>query len=307
MTRTRTAGRGRATSPAPVAVPDTLARGLWRRPRLRLGLLLAAPLTWLVVLYIGSLASMFATSVWSVDSFTGRLQRTFTFANFHDLLTDPVYRVIALRTLGVAIVVTVLDAIIAVPIAFFAAKVVQSPRAKALLVIAVSMPLWANYLVKGYAWRIMMDNQGVLDWLLNPLGLHTPGLGLAATVLALMYLWLPYMILPVYAGFERLPASLVDAAFDLGARPWRAFRTVVLPLVTPALIAGSVFTFSLTLGDYIMVKIVGRATQLYANVVYDNIGVAGNLPFAAAAAVFPVVIVLGYLVAVRRSGALENL
>ena len=169
------------------------------------------------------------------------------------------------------------------------------------------MPLWANYLVKGYAWRIMLDQRGVLDWLLRPLGLHTTGLGLLATAVALLYLWLPYMILPVYAAFERLPNSLVDAAGDLGARPWRTFRTVVLPLVMPGVIAGSIFTFSLTLGDYIMVKIVGRATQMYANVVYDNIGVAGDLPFAAAAAVFPVIMVIGYLFAVRRTGALESL
>ncbi|NDB17793.1 MAG: ABC transporter permease [Actinobacteria bacterium] len=262
---------------------------------------------WLGVLYLGSLLMLFATAVWSVDSFTGRLQRTFTLGNFADLVGDPVYRIVAGRTLAVAVLVTVLDALIALPVAYFAAKVLRTTAARSWFVVAVSMPLWANYLVKGYAWRIMLDNNGVLDWLLRPFGGHGPGLGLSATVLALMYLWLPYMILPVYAGFERLPNSLLEASADLGARQWRTFRTVVFPMVLPAVIAGSVFTFSLTLGDYIMVKIVGRATQLYANVVYDNIGVAGDLPFAAAAAVFPVLVVLGYLVAVRRTGALANL
>lgn len=292
------------------AAPTGLLRAavaLSKRPRLRLRLLLAAPMFWLGVLYLGSLLMLFATAVWGIDSFTGRIQRSVTLSNFADLVSDPVYRTVAARTLAVAALVTVLDAVIALPVAFFAAKALRTPAARSLFVVAVSMPLWANYLVKGYAWRIMLDNNGVVDWLLRPLGGHGPGLGLSATVLALMYLWLPYMILPVYAGFERLPDSLLDAAADLGARPWRAFRSVVLPMVMPAVIAGSVFTFSLTLGDYIMVKIVGRATQLYANIVYDNIGVAGNLPFAAAAAVFPVVVVLGYLTAVRRTGALANL
>ncbi|NBO45442.1 MAG: ABC transporter permease [Actinobacteria bacterium] len=298
---------GRSVTTAPSGVLARTTTALSRNPRARLALLLSAPMFWLVVLYLGSLATMFAASVWQVDSFTGQVQRTFTWDNFHTLLTNSVYRTIALRTVMVALIVTVLSAVIAVPVALLMAKGLRSSRTRALLVIAISMPLWANYLVKGYAWRIMFDERGVLDWALHPLGGHTPGLGLTATTVALLYLWLPYMILPVYAAFERLPNSLIDAAFDLGGRPWFAFRTVILPLVMPGVIAGSIFTFSLTLGDYIMVKIVGRATQLYANVVYDNIGVAGDLPFAAAAAVFPVLVVVGYLVAVRRTGALESL
>lgn len=262
---------------------------------------------WLVVLYLGSLATMFAASVWQVDSFTGQIQHSFTWNNFHTLVTDSVYRTIGLRTIGIALAVTFVSAVVAVPVALFIAKVVHGARLRAALIVAVSMPLWANYLVKGYAWRIMLDQRGVVDWLGQPFGVHTPGLGLFATGIALVYLWLPYMILPVYTAFERLPNNLLDASADLGARPWRTFRTIVLPLVVPGVVAGSIFTFSLTLGDYIMVKIVGRATQLYANVVYDNIGVAGDLPFAAAAAVFPVVVVLGYLIAVRRTGALESL
>lgn len=298
---------GRSATAAPSGVLARVTTALSRSPRARLLLLLSAPMFWLVVLYLGSLATMFAASLWRIDSFTGQVQRTVTWSNFQTLITDPIYRTIAMRTLMVALVVTITSAVIALPVALLMAKGIRSKRNRALLVIAISMPLWANYLVKGYAWRIMFDERGVLDWALRPIGGHTPGLGLTATTVALLYLWLPYMILPVYAAFERLPNSLVDAAFDLGGRPWFAFRTVVLPLVMPGVIAGSIFTFSLTLGDYIMVKIVGRATQLYANVVYDNIGVAGDLPFAAAAAVFPVLVVVGYLIAVRRSGALESL
>jgi len=174
-------------------------------------------------------------------------------------------------------------------------------------VIAVLTPLWASYLVKAYAWRAMLSGNGMLHWLLAPAGLDTPGYGLAATVITLSYLWLPYMILPIYAGLERLPDSLVDASGDLGARPSRTFWSVVLPLTFPAIVAGSIFTFSLSLGDYITVRIVGGASQMLGNVVFDNIGAANNLPFAATVATVPVLIMVGYLAAVRRTGALENL
>jgi putative spermidine/putrescine transport system permease protein len=167
--------------------------------------------------------------------------------------------------------------------------------------------LWASYLVKAYAWRTMLSGNGILHWLLAPVGLDTPGYGLAATVITLSYLWLPYMILPIYAGLERLPDSLVDASGDLGARPSRTFWSVVVPLTFPAIVAGSIFTFSLSLGDYITVRIVGGASQMLGNVVYDNVGAANNLPFAATVATVPVVIMLVYLAAVRRTGALENL
>jgi putative spermidine/putrescine transport system permease protein len=171
----------------------------------------------------------------------------------------------------------------------------------------VLTPLWASYLVKGYAWRVMLSSDGPVNWALGPLHLSGPGYGLPAVTLTLAYLWLPFMVLPVYAGLDRLPDSLLEASADLGAPAWRTFRSVVFPLVFPALVAGSIFTFSLSLGDYIMVKIVGGRTQLFANVVYDNIGVANNLPFAAAAAVFPVLLIVLYLSLVRRTGALENL
>lgn len=284
-----------------------VSRYLYRHNRLRLGLLLASPVAWLVILYLGSLANMIVAAFWQLAPFTGDLVKSFSLSNFQTLLTAEVYRTVAFRSLGIAIAVTVIDLLLALPIAFFAAKVVRSQRVRYAIVIASTMPLWAGYLVKGYAWRIMLDNNGVLDWLLQPLGMKGPGLGLPATILALAYLWLPYMILPIYAGLDRIPVSLTDASSDLGAGAGFTVRTIVLPLLAPAIIAGSIFTFSLSLGDYIMVKIVGGKTQMFANIVYDNIGVAGNLPFAAAAATFPILVVVGYLWAVRKTGALENL
>ena len=280
---------------------------LYRHPRLRLAGLLSAPMLWLVVLYLGSLAIMIVASFWTTDDFTGSLVKQPTLANFQTLVHGQVYWVVAARTVGIAVAVTLIDMFLALPIAFFAAKVVRSRGVRYALVIAVTMPLWAGYLVKGYAMQTMFINNGVIDWMLAPFGLKGPGLGLPATVLSLAYLWLPYMVLPVYAGLERLPDSLLEASSDLGASAGPTFRRIVLPMIVPALVAGSIFTFSLTLGDYIMVKIVGGTTQMWANIIYDNVGVANNLPLAAAAAMFPIIVVVGYLLAVRRTGALENL
>jgi len=280
---------------------------LYRHPNLRLAALLSAPLFWLVVLYLGSLAIMIVASFWTTDDFTGALVKQPTLANFQTLLHGQVYWTVALRTVLIALAVTAIDMVLALPIAFFAAKVVRSRAMRYALVIAVTMPLWAGYLVKGYAMQTMFINNGVIDWMLEPLGLKGPGLGIPAVVFSLAYLWLPYMVLPVYAGLERLPDSLLEASSDLGASGGRTFRHVVLPMIVPALVAGSIFTFSLTLGDYIMVKIVGGTTQMWANIIYDNVGVANNLPLAAAAAVFPIVVVICYLLAVRRTGALDNL
>jgi putative spermidine/putrescine transport system permease protein len=294
----------RAAGPEGPAV--RLSAALYRRPRLRLAGLLSAPAIWLLVAYVGSLLVMFAAAFWSVDSFTGELVRVFTLDNLRTLVTEDVYRTIALRTLGIAVAVTVLDVLVAVPMAFFMAKVAPR-RVRVYLVVAVLTPLWASYLVKAYAWRGLLVPDGLVSDVLRPIGLDTPGYGVPAVILTLAYLWLPYMILPIYAGLDRLPDSLLEASSDLGAGGWRTFRSVVLPLTFPAIVAGSIFTFALSLGDYITVKIVGGSTQMVANVIYDNIGVAGNLPFAAAAAFFPVVVILIYLAAVRRTGALDNL
>jgi putative spermidine/putrescine transport system permease protein len=279
---------------------------LHRHPRLRLGLLLGPPMLWLGVAYLGALAALFLTSLWSVNEFTGAVQRTWSLDNYRELLTQEVYRTITLRTLGIAVFVTIADALLAVPIAFYMAKI-ASPRAQKLLVIAVLTPLWASYLVKAYSWRAMFSATGPIAWVLEPFGLSSPGYGLTATVVTLTYLWLPYMILPVYAGLERLPNSLLEASADLGAGSWPTLRRVVLPVMFPALIAGSIFTFSLTLGDYIAVEIVGGTNQMLGNVVYDVFLTANNMPFAAAVSTIPVVIMTVYLLGVRRSGAVENL
>lgn len=278
---------------------------LYRHPKSRLAMLLSAPMLWLVVAYLGSLATMFLSAFWTVDSFTGNIIHKFSLENFHILFSQSVYRVIAQRSLAIAIVVTVIDALIAIPIAFFMAKVL-SPKLRQFAVVIIILPLWASYLVKTYAWRTMFSDGGVLAWLAKPFHISTPSFGLLATTITFAYLWLPYMILPIYAGLERLPDSLLEASSDLGASAGKTFRRVIIPIIYPAIIAGSLFTFSLTLGDYIAVKIVGGKSQLMANVIYDNVGTAGNLPFAAAAALFPIATILGYLYFVRKSGVLEN-
>ena len=283
-----------------------LSRALWRRPRLRLALLLSAPVGWLVVAYLGSLAVLLVSAFWSTDSFTGAIVRQPTADNFTALLKGEVYRAITLRTLGLAVGVTVVDVLLGFPVAFFMAKVARR-RWRPLLLAAVLTPLWASYLVKAYAWRVMVGTGGVLDWALGPLGLHGPGFGLTAVWLVLAYLWLPYMILPIFAGLDRLPDSLLEASSDLGAHAGRTFRSVILPLAMPAVVAGSIFTFSLTLGDFVAVNIVGGKTQMIGNVIYANVGAANNLPFAAALACIPVVIMVVYLLAARRAGALERL
>ncbi|MEU6670346.1 ABC transporter permease [Streptomyces sp. NPDC046727] len=287
-----------------MAVPTRTAGALHRRPRLRLTLLLTAPLLWLAVLYLGSLAVLFVSAFWTTNSFTSEVVKVWSTDNFRELFTTPVYRQVIVRSVGVALAVTVLCAVIAFPVAFYTARVAR-PRWRPLLVVAILTPLWASYLVKVYAWRLILSEGGLADWMLKPFGLGGPGYGLAATVLTLTYLWLPYMILPVHTALEQLPASLLDASADLGARPGRTFRSVVLPMVLPSVAAGSVFTFSLSLGDYITVQIVGGKTQLIGNLVYSNIEL--NLPMAATLGTVPVAVIVLYLLAIRRTGALNSL
>lgn len=292
------------------AAPDVragrrLSAWLSGRPRVRLAALLAPPAIWLTLVYLAALLALLTTAFFSVDEFTNAVTRTLTLGNVRDVVSDPAYLRASARTVGVAAAVTALCTVIAIPMAFFMAKVAPA-RSRGLLVALVLTPLWASYLVKVYAWQAMVQpGSGVIAWVLRPLGVDGPGYGLAAVVLTLTYLWLPYMVLPVYAGLERLPDSLVDASADLGAGPWRTFRDVVLPLVYPSIVAGSVFTFSLSLGDYITVQIVGGKAQLLANIVFQNY--AANLPFAAAIAIVPVLITVVYLAVVRRTGALDNL
>lgn len=275
------------------------------RPRLQVGALLAGPIGWLVVAYLGSLAIMFAASFWTLNDFTGEVERGFSLDNFQTLASESVYRSIAGRTIGMAALVTVTCAVLAFPIAFFMAKI-ASAKVKALLVVAVLMPLWSSYLIKIYAWRTMLSPDGVLNWALDPIGLSVPKADIFRLWLVMTYLWLPYMVIPVYAGLERIPNTLLSASEDLGAKPWTTFRRVILPLAFPAVIAGSIFTFSLTLGDYIAPLLITK-TQFIGNVVYSNIGVAGNLPLAAAFALVPVLVMIVYLLLARRTGAFEQL
>ena len=261
---------------------------------------------WLGVAYLTALGALLLASFWSTNSFTGEIEHVWNLDNYRDLFQLDVYKTVTIRTLLIAVAVTVLDALIAFPIALFMAKV-ASPRWQRVLVIAVLMPLWASYLVKAYAWRAMFSATGPIQWVLDPFGIDSPGYGITAIVVTLAYLWLPYMILPMYAGLERVPDSLLEASADLGARPGMTLRRVILPILWPAAIAGSIFTFSLSLGDYNTVRIVGGANQMLGTLVSDNSGAAGNLPFAAAVATVPIVIMLGYLAVVRRTGALDEL
>ena len=283
-----------------------LSGTLHRHPALRLTLLLVAPMFVLAVIYLGSLTVLLVSAFWTTDDFTGQVVRDATLDNFRQLLAADVYRAVTVRTVAVALAVTVICAVLAFPMALYMAKV-ASPRTRRLLVVAVLTPLWASYLVKAFAWRAMLAGDGVVNWALDPLGLRGPGFGLTATVVVLVYLWLPFMILPVYAGLERLPDSLLEASSDLGAGAARTVRSVVLPLAFPAVVAGAIFTFSLSLGDYIAVQIVGGKSQLIGNLIQGNAGAANNLPLAAALAAVPVLIMVVFLLGVRRTGALENL
>lgn len=298
----------RATDdPAPRgSVARAGSRLLHRRAWLRLTLLLSAPLAWMMLIYVVALFALLITSLWTVDGLTGEIDRTWTLDNFRTILDNAIYRTVTLRTLGVASAVTVIDVVIALPIAFYMAKV-ASPRVRRMLVVAVLTPLWASYLVKAFAWRAVLSEGGLVEWAGQPLGIETPGYGLPAVVMAQAYIWLPYVILPIFAALERVPDSLLEAAGDLGARSGTVLRTVVFPLLFPGIIAGSIFSFSLTMGDYITVNIVGGASQMLGNLVFVNAGAANNLPLAAAIALIPIAVMLVYLALIRRTGALENL
>jgi putative spermidine/putrescine transport system permease protein len=273
------------------------------RLRLQVGALLAGPVGWLVIGYLGSLAVILVAAFWQVDPLSGEVQQTFSLDNFRTLVEEPVYRTIAGRTIAIAALVTITDALLAFPIAFYMAKV-ASGRMKALLVVAVLLPLWSSYLVKVYAWRTILSSGGILNWALNPLGIDGPGYGNVAVWLVMSYLWLPFMIIPIYAGLERIPDSVISASEDLGAPPLTTFRRVILPLAFPAVIAGSIFTFALTLGDYITPALVSN-NQFIGNVVYSNI--VNNQPLASAFVMVPVVVMIIYLLIARRLGAFEHL
>jgi putative spermidine/putrescine transport system permease protein len=283
-----------------------VARWLHARPRAQLRLLLLIPLAWMVVVYLGSLLVLLVNAFWAMDAFTGTVTPFgWTLKAFEEIFGNPVYRTVALRTVGIAVLVTLTDALLAFPIAYYMARV-ASPRKRGALIVAVLLPLWAAYLVKTYAWRTILQGNGFLAWVLSPFGIAGPGLDqLPNAWLVLTYLWLPYMILPIYAGLERIPNSLLEASSDLGARAGTTFRRVVLPLVVPSLVAGSIFTFSLSMGDYIVPNLVANA-KFIGNVIYDN-SALGNFPVAAAYSMLPIVVMVAYLLIARRMGAFESL
>ena len=306
---------------APRSRLGRLANFFYVRPRLALAALLGPPLAWLVVVYLGSLAGLVVQSLYHLDSFSGKVIRQLTLATYADLLSETEnYRIVA-RTAGMAAAVTLAAALVAFPLAYYMARY-ASPRRKALLYLLVLLPLWSNYLVRVYAWEIILAKEGILGWFIHALGadfalnalLQIPMIGgpslstsFLGVFLVFLYVWLPYMVLPIQASLERLPRSLLEASGDLGARPLATFRHVVLPLVMPGVVAGSIFTFSLTLGDYIIPQVFGNSSFFLGRAVYVYQGTSGNIPLAAAFTVVPILIMALYLTLARKAGAFDAL
>jgi putative spermidine/putrescine transport system permease protein len=295
-------------TPTPARGPIRRASGfLFRHRGMKLGLSLGSPLLWFLVIYLGSLVLLLSTAFWHLDVLSSEIVRGFSLDNFRTLWENDVYRTITIRTIGIGAAVAITDIVIAFPLAYYAARLASS-RARNALLIAVVLPLWANYLVRVFAWRIILTKNGFLNWLaeLTHIGSLQIGNSGWAVWLAFVYLWLPFTLLPIYAALERVSGSYLEASADLGARGWTTFRRIVFPLILPGIVAGSIFAFSLTIGDYITPRLVGN-TQFIGNVIYDNVGVAGNTPFAAAFAIVPIAIMAVYLLLAKRAGAFEAL
>jgi putative spermidine/putrescine transport system permease protein len=310
---------------APAILPargpaDRVTGVLWRRPKLLLLLLLTPPLLWLGVVYLGSLAALLLQSFYSIDEFSGVVKEEFTLKTYAELFRAQNLDII-LRTVVMATLVTLACAILAFPIAYYAARYAKGPW-KAAFYLGVMLPLWSSYLVKVYAWKLILAKEGILGWAAEGTGtgfiidgiLSIPGLEGSSlstspfgTFLVFVYIWLPYMILPMQAALERVPNSMLEASADLGATRSQTFRTVILPLALPGVIAGSIFTFSLTLGDYIIPQIIGDSSRFIGLTVYQLQGTAGNIPLAAAFAVVPIVIMVIYLTLAKRAGAFDAL
>lgn len=310
---------------APAILPakglaDRLTGTFWRRPGLLLLLLITPPLLWLGVVYLGSLAALLLQSFYSIDEFSGVVKEEFTLKTYAELFRAQNLDII-LRTVVMAMAVTLACAILAFPIAYYAARYARGPW-KAAFYLGVMLPLWSSYLVKVYAWKLILAKEGILGWAAEGTGtgfiidgiLSIPGLEGSSlstspfgTFLVFVYIWLPYMILPMQAALERVPNSMLEASADLGATRSQTFRTVILPLALPGVIAGSIFTFSLTLGDYIIPQIIGDSSRFIGLTVYQLQGTAGNTPLAAAFAVVPILIMLVYLALAKRAGAFDAL
>jgi putative spermidine/putrescine transport system permease protein len=313
---------------AALAEPVAPARGaeerlsdlFWRRPGLLLALLLAPPLIWLGVIYLGSLFALLAQSFFSIDEFSGLINRTFTLKTYAELLLPQNFDIIV-RTVAMAAAVTLASVVVAFPIAYYAARYAKG-RWKAVFYLGVMLPLWSSYLVKVYAWKMILAKEGIISWAFDGLRLgvlldallsipviggNSLSVSYIGTWLVFVYVWLPFMILPMQAALERVPASLIEASGDLGAGAGQTFRHVILPLAMPGVVAGSIFTFSLTLGDYIIPQIIGSSRNFIGQAVYAHQGTAGNIPLAAAFAVVPIVIMMVYLAIARRLGAFDAL
>ena len=295
--------------PAPIAARRRISAFFFRRSWLRVLTLLIPPVGWLLVIYIASLVVLLATAFWQQDVLSGQIIHTFTWDNVKTLRTDPVIREVTRRTVQMAVLVTVTDIVLAFPLAYYMARI-ASRHTRALLFVGVLMPLWSSYLIKAYTWRLMTGDQGTINWALEKVSLGPVHIAFSQTAmwLAFSYIWLPYMVLPIYAALERIQPSLIEASSDLGGRAWRTLRSVILPLALPGIAAGSIFTFSLTLGDYFMVDLVGgNKTDYLGSLIFQYQGVANELPLAAAIALIPVAVITVYLLFVKRLGAFEAL
>jgi len=304
-----TTAAGPGTQARREGIWSRVSAALWRRPWARATLLLTPPLAWFVLIYLAALAVLLVTAFWQINPFTTNIERVFSLGNLQMIVSSPAYRSIILRTVGMAAAVTVTDALVAFPFAYFMARV-ASRRTRTALFVAILLPLWASYLAKVYSWLLIFTHDGILDWSLSKIGLSQVHLIYTnlAVYIVFCYLWLPFMITPVYAALERIPPSQVEASQDLGGRTWRTTRMVLFPLALPGIVAGSIFTFSLTLGDYITPLLVGGPSSTFiGNIIYTNIGIANNVPFAAAMALFPIAIMAIYLFAARALGAFEAL
>jgi putative spermidine/putrescine transport system permease protein len=300
---------GTLETTAPKGAGARISAALWRRPWLRAVSLLTPALAWFVLIYLASLGVLLITAFWRINAFTTNIERVWNVENFRTLFGNPAYRAIMLRTIGMAAAVTVTDAVIAFPFAYYMARV-ASGRTRTVLFVAVLLPLWASYLARVYSWLLIFTHDGVLNWTLGKFGLGPVNLAYTnwAVFIVFCYIWLPFMIIPVYAALERIPDSYIEASADLGGRGRRTLLDVILPLALPGLVAGSIFTFSLTLGDFITPKLIGGAgSSFIGNVIADNVGIANNLPFAAAFAMVPVAIMALYLTLAKRLGAFEAL
>jgi putative spermidine/putrescine transport system permease protein len=297
------------TAPAPFAVRRRISAFFYRHRRLKLVALLIPPLGWLVVVYLAALVVLLATAFWQQDELSGKIIHTFTWDNVKTVKDDPTLHAVTRQTVQMAVLVTITDILVAFPLAYYMVRV-ASRRMRALLFVGVLMPLWSSYLIKAYTWRLMTGDAGTINWALAKLDLGPLHIAFSNTAmwLAFTYIWLPYMVLPIYAALERIPGSLIEASGDLGGRSWRTLRSVIMPLALPGIAAGSIFTFSLTLGDYIMVDLVGgNKTDFLGSVIFRYQGIANDLPLAAAIALIPVAVITVYLLLVRQLGAFEAL